>query len=110
MKLNTLLLVTLIVSANPVSAGQLLINACMGSSAAVSAVGVKGKWLGFSVKTSSGEIRDVSPVKVSLGGMYQGRFRFNGKDVVSARASTWDKKKGNGMQGRRDDTGWVNCN
>ncbi len=105
-----LILCGLILTTGTANAGQLVITSCSGDSASINAVGVKGKWLGFSVKTSSGEIRDVSPEKLNFGGLYQGILRFNGNNVISARASTWDKYKNGKMVNRREDTSWIVCN
>lgn len=101
----------------PSYSGQVSIPACDARSgnATVVLAGVKGKWVGFSARTGSGVIIDLSPEKVKdFGGFGSGSkiFHFGGnKGVTSVRASTWadfDKKK-NLMEDRKDDSGWVSC-
>ena len=83
----------------------------------------KGKWLGFSGRTSSGEIVDYPPVKMSESGMLvtmiglgtNGGQVFElgqrGRELSEVRASTWKRynEKTSLMEARIEDTGWVSC-
>ena len=75
----------------------------------------EGNWVGFSARTSSGEIIDVPPVpksKFGIAGTGSHQFRFKAnKEIVEVRSSTWKNynKKTKLMEGRLNDTGWVGC-
>lgn len=97
-------------------AGSISVEGCSKSTgrAVVVLLNASGNWIGFSAKTSSGEIIDVSPQKFAKFEVKSGarQFKFgSNNDVVEVRSSTWMNfnKKTNLMEQRMDDTGWVEC-
>nr|VFK48824.1 MAG: hypothetical protein BECKTC1821E_GA0114239_11349 [Candidatus Kentron sp. TC]VFK52229.1 MAG: hypothetical protein BECKTC1821D_GA0114238_11599 [Candidatus Kentron sp. TC] len=86
------------------------------SAANVTVSNDKGKWLGFSAKTKSGEIIDFEPHKLNyltgIGTVADGNnYYFNNDNIVKVRASTWKNYNNSSelMEGRLSDTGWVSC-
>jgi hypothetical protein len=107
-------LAALVVSSLPYVAHASISIECGGGRAAVTTMMSGGDWVGFSVRTEDGDIID-RPPKEHAGGMvgtkgYSFTYPTN-RNVVEARASTWDDydRRKNRMIGRVDDSGWVNC-
>ncbi|MBM9518739.1 hypothetical protein JWG39_02760 [Desulforhopalus vacuolatus] len=116
MKLKIFILSAIFFAYSQATAGMIDVTVCdaRGGTATVVIANTDGKWVGFSARTSSGEIIDIPPIKKSkfgwVGGSHMFRFGAN-KGVTEVRSSTWKSynKKTNLMEERIDDTGWVPC-
>ena len=108
-------IIMVLVSIPSMSYAKITIPACGVSTGQVTVVMVlpKGKWLGFSGRTSSGRIIDYPPVKIgstSISEIFV--LGSRGRQISEVRASTWKNynRKTNLMERRIEDTGWVRCN